>query len=133
MRKSNHIRSLSENRNRHEGKLGLGRFLAVLKRIAQLFDEKQLKMAQIQFFCNRFSILGQAPGIACNPNPDIENKMGAQALNAPKKSSKSLITNEVCPVLDDSLCTSTTCTLKLVSISGLGYNILVNSQEGLLS
>jgi len=46
--------------------------------------------------------------------------MGAQVLNAPKKSSKSLITNEVSPVLDDSLCTSTTYTLKLVSIPGLG-------------
>ncbi len=54
-------RSLSENRNRHEGKLDLGRFLAFLRRIAPLCDEKQLKMAQIQLFCNRFSILGQAP------------------------------------------------------------------------
>ncbi len=54
-------RSLSENRNRHEGKLGLVRFLAFLRRIAPLCDEKQLKMAQIQIFCNRFSVLGQAP------------------------------------------------------------------------
>ncbi|MCF6288806.1 MAG: type II secretion system minor pseudopilin GspH, partial [Proteobacteria bacterium] len=41
-----------------------------------------------------------------------------QVLNAPKKSSKSLITNEVHLVFDDSLCTSSTCTLKCVSISG---------------
>ncbi len=60
-------RSLSENRNRHEGKLGLVRFLAFLRRIAPLCDEKQLKMAQIQLFCNRFSILGQAPS-----NPTLQ-------------------------------------------------------------
>ena len=49
--------------------------------------------------------------------------MVAQVLDAPKKSSKILITNEVCPVFEDSLCTSITCTLKLVSISGLGVYI----------
>ncbi|HHL32128.1 MAG TPA: hypothetical protein ENJ41_06040 [Oceanospirillales bacterium] len=32
-----------------------------MKRIVTLFDEKKRKMAQIQLFCNRFSILGQAP------------------------------------------------------------------------
>ena len=54
-------RSLSENRNRDEGKLGLGSFFAFLRRIARLFDDKKREMAQIQLFCNRFSILGQAP------------------------------------------------------------------------
>ena len=58
------LRSLSENRNRNEGKLGLGRFFTFLRRIAILFDEKKRKMAQIQLFCNRLSILGQAPNIA---------------------------------------------------------------------
>ncbi|MCF6288297.1 MAG: prepilin-type N-terminal cleavage/methylation domain-containing protein, partial [Proteobacteria bacterium] len=57
-------------------------------------------------------------GFTLIPNPDIENTMIAQVLNAPKKSSKSLITNEVHLVFDDSLCTSSTCTLKCVSISG---------------
>ena len=54
-------RSLSENRNRNEGKLGLGLFFAFLRRIVALFDEKKRKTAQIQLFCNRFSILGQTP------------------------------------------------------------------------
>jgi len=57
-------RSLSENRNRNEGELDLGRFFAFLRRIVALFDEKKRKMAQIQLFCNRFSILGQAPRTA---------------------------------------------------------------------
>ncbi len=55
-----------------------------------------------------------------NPNPDIENTMIAQVLNAPKKSPKSFITNKVYLVFADSLCTLTTCTLKCVSISGFG-------------
>ncbi|VAW48424.1 hypothetical protein MNBD_GAMMA02-871 [hydrothermal vent metagenome] len=50
-------RSLSENRNRDEGKLGLGLFFA-------LFDDKKREMAQTQLFCNRFSILGQAPSMS---------------------------------------------------------------------
>jgi len=53
-------RSLSENRNRTEGKLGLGLFFAFFRRIITLFDEKKRKIAQIQLFCNRLSILGQA-------------------------------------------------------------------------
>ncbi len=39
------------------------------------------------------------------PNPDIENTMIAQVLNAPKKSPKSFITNKVYLVFADSLCT----------------------------
>jgi len=52
---------LSENRNRSEGKLDLGLFFAFLRRIVALFEEKKREIAQIQLFCNRFSILGQAP------------------------------------------------------------------------
>jgi len=55
--------SLSENSDRNEGKLGLGLFFAFLRRIVALFDEKKRKMAQIQLFCSRFSILGQAPRV----------------------------------------------------------------------
>ncbi len=46
--------------------------------------------------------------------------MIAQVLNAPKKSPKSFITNEVTLVFVDSLCASITYTLKAVSISGFG-------------
>ncbi len=50
--------------------------------------------------------------------------MITQALDATKKSSKTLITYKVCSVFEGSLCTSITCTLKIVSISELGeYNI----------
>ncbi len=47
--------------------------------------------------------------------------MTAQTLNAPKKSAKGLITNEVYLTFVDSLCASSTCTLKCVSISRFGY------------
>ncbi len=53
-------------------------------------------------------------------NSDIENTVIARALNAPKKPEKNLITNEVYLVFTDSLCTSSTRTLKCVSISGFG-------------
>jgi len=33
-----------------------------------LFDEKKRKMAQIHLFCNRFSILGQAPSATLGYN-----------------------------------------------------------------
>jgi len=55
------IRSLSENRNRYEEKLGLGLFFGFLRRIAPLFADKKRKIAQIQVFWNKFSVLGQAP------------------------------------------------------------------------
>ncbi len=54
-------RSLTENRNRDEGKLDLGLFFGFLRRIAPLFAEKKREIAQIQLFWNRLSILGQAP------------------------------------------------------------------------
>ena len=54
-------KSLSENKNRNEGKLDLGIFFGFLRRIAPLFAEEKRKIAQIQLFCNRLSILGQAP------------------------------------------------------------------------
>jgi len=53
-----------------------------------------------------------------NPNPDIESTMIAQVLDAPRKPRKSFITNEVTLVFLDFLCTSITCTLKRISISG---------------
>jgi len=54
------------------------------------------------------------------PNPDIENTMIAQVLDAPRKPRKSFITNEVTLVFLDFLCTSITCTLKRIFISGFG-------------
>ncbi len=60
-------RSLSENRNCSEGKMDLGLFFGFLRRIAPLFAEKKRKIAQIQLFCNRLSILGQAPSTAYYP------------------------------------------------------------------
>ncbi len=48
--------------------------------------------------------------------------MRAQALNAPKQSSKSLITNQVDLVFVNSLCTSIARTLNCDSISGFGLN-----------
>ncbi len=49
--------------------------------------------------------------------------MIAQVLDAPRKPRKSFITNEVTLVFLDFLCTSVTCTLKRISISGFGnYN-----------
>ena len=47
--------------------------------------------------------------------------MIAQVLNAPRKPRKSFITNEVTLIFLDFLCTSVTCTLKRISISGFGY------------
>jgi len=47
--------------------------------------------------------------------------MLAQALNIPKKFSKSRISNEVYSVFVNSLCTSSTCTIFRDSISGFGY------------
>ena len=55
-----HSKSVFKNRNRSEGKLGLELFFTFLRRIVALFDEKKWKIAQIQFFYSRFSILGQA-------------------------------------------------------------------------
>jgi len=52
---------LSDNSNRSEEKLDLGLFFGFLRRIAPLFAEKKREIAQIQLFCNRLSILGQAP------------------------------------------------------------------------
>jgi len=54
------------------------------------------------------------------PNPDIESTMIAQVLDAPRKPRKSFITNKVTLVFLDFLCTSVTCTLKRISISGFG-------------
>ena len=53
--------------------------------------------------------------------------MIAQVLNAPKESPKSFITNKVYLVFVDSLCTSITCTLNCVSISGFGYKLKTNT------
>ncbi len=61
------------------------------------------------------------------PNPDIENTMLAQVLDAPRKPRKSFITNEVTLVFLDFLCTSVTCTIKRISISGFGY--IINDAE----
>jgi len=58
-----------------------------------------------------------------NPNPDSENTMIAQVLDAPRKSRKNFITNEVTLVFLDFLCTSVTCTLKRISISGFGQRL----------
>jgi hypothetical protein len=44
----------------------------------------------------------------------------AHVLDEPRKSIKSLITNEVTTVFMAFLCTSTTCTIKRISISGYG-------------
>jgi len=66
--------SLSENRNRSEGKLGLGVFFSVLRRIAPLFEEKQREIAQIQLFCSRFSVLGQTPNIEGPGNLTVQFK-----------------------------------------------------------
>jgi len=55
-----------------------------------------------------------------DPNPDIESTMIAQVLDAPRKPRKSFITNEATLVFLDFLCTSVTCTLKRISISGFG-------------
>jgi len=57
-------RSLLKNRNRNEGKLGLGLFYAFFR-----------KIAQIQLFCNRFSILGQAPREDHKKNHNKHNKV----------------------------------------------------------
>ena len=54
------------------------------------------------------------------PNPDIENTMLAQVLDAPRKREKTLITNEVNTFFSSFLCTSITCAIKRISISGFG-------------
>jgi Golgi nucleoside diphosphatase len=59
-----------------------------------------------------------------DPNPDIENMMIAQVLNAPKKPPKGLITNKEYLVFANSLCTPTTCTLKRVSVSGFREELM---------
>ena len=55
------------------------------------------------------------------PNPDIENTMLAQVLDAPRKFIKNLITSKVTTVFLTFLCTSVTCTIIRISISGFGY------------
>lgn len=55
------------------------------------------------------------------PNPDIENTMISQVLDVPRKPEKTLITNEVTTFFSDFLCTSVTCNLKRISMSGFGY------------
>ncbi|VAW42190.1 hypothetical protein MNBD_GAMMA01-1588, partial [hydrothermal vent metagenome] len=57
-----------------------------------------------------------------NPNSDIENTMIAQVLDALRKLEKTLITNKVTTFFSSFLCTSVTCTLNRISISGFGYN-----------
>ena len=67
-------------------------------------------------------VLGADTIVVLNPNLDREISMRAQPLNAPKKSAKSLITNQVDLVFANSLYTSMDCTLYCDSISGFGFN-----------
>ncbi len=54
-------RSLSENRNRREGKFCWVSLFVHLRRIVALFNENERGKWPKGLFCSRFSILGQTP------------------------------------------------------------------------
>ncbi len=55
--------------------------------------------------------------------------MLAQVLNVPRKYIKSLITNKVTTIFMTFLCTSITCTINRISISGFGIIMKLSKQS----